>query len=197
MIRARTESDIRASPDGTSKKPVISSDVVAKSRQQMIRARTQPDIRRASADRSSKNSTKIQRRFSSDSLFLLSNVTDNKDNKDPDEKKEKEQQHAGFDSAFWLLLWPISVVLAVLNKTMMRFSYRFQLSSTRARNCRGHRALARREVYEAARDMQLRRGQVQVALAEFGRAEERYVRANEGLQELEVSLQVRSGFGGV
>ena len=176
--------------------PAISSDVVAKSRQQMIRARTESDIR-ASPDRTSKNSTKIQRRFSSDSLFLLSNVTDNKDNKDPDEKKEKEQQHAGFDSAFWLLLWPISVVLAVLNKTMMRFSYRFQLSSTRARTCRGRRALARREVYEAARDMQLHRGQVQVALAEFGRAEERYVRANEGLQELEVSLQVRSGFGGV
>ena len=62
---------------------------------------------------------------------------------------------------------------------------------------RASRALARREVYEAARDMQLHRGQVQVALAEFGRAEERYVRANEGLQELEVSLQVRSGFGGV
>ena len=59
------------------------------------------------------------------------------------------------------------------------------------------RALARREVYEAARDMQLHRGKVQVALAEFRRSEERYVRANEGLQELEVSLQVRSGFGGV
>jgi hypothetical protein len=195
MIRARTESDIiRASPDRTSKNPAISSDVVAKSRQQMIRARTESDIIRASPDRTSKNSTKIQRRFSSDSLFLLSNVTDNKD---PDEKKEKGQQHAGFDSPFWLVLWPISAVLAVLNKTMMRFSHRFQLSSTRARTCRGRRALARREVYEAARDMQLHRGKVQVALAEFRRSEERYIRANEDLQELEVSLQVRPGFGGV
>jgi hypothetical protein len=209
MIRARTESDIiRASPDRTSKNPAISSDVVAKSRQQMIRARTESDIIRASPDRTSKNSTKIQRRFSSDSLFLLSNVTDNKD---PDEKKEKGQQHAGFDSpstkqsvSRWvgiefisLVLWPISAVLAVLNKTMMRFSHRFQLSSTRARTCRGRRALARREVYEAARDMQLHRGKVQVALAEFRRSEERYIRANEDLQELEVSLQVRPGFGGV
>jgi hypothetical protein len=136
MIRARTEPDIRrASPDRTSKNPAISSDAVAKSRQQMIRARTEPDIS-ASPDRTSKNSTKIQRRVSSDSIFSLSNVTDNKDNKDPDEKKEKGQQHAGFDSPFWLLLWPISAVLVVLNKTMMCFSYRFQLSSTRARTCR-------------------------------------------------------------
>ena len=170
--------------------PAMSSDVVAKSRQQMIRARTESDISRASPHRTSKNPTKIQRRFSCDSLFLLSNVTNTKDNKDPDEKKEKGQQQAGFDSPFWLLLWPISAVLAVLNKTMVRFSYRFQLSSTRARTCKGRRALARREVYEAARDMQLHRGQVQVALAEFQRAEERYVRANESLQELEVSLQV-------
>jgi hypothetical protein len=191
--------------------PAITPDVVAKSRQHMIRSRhLEPDLGRASPDRTSKNSKKTQRMFSSNSL---SNVTENTDNNGPDKKTTalaamQRMQHAGCDSTkpgpstkqsespcvgiefISIVLWPIAAVLAVLNKAMMGFSYRFQLSSTRARTGRRPRELAMREVYEAARDMQLQRDHVQVALAAFRRAEERYVRANQSLEELEASLQV-------
>jgi hypothetical protein len=138
----------------------------------------------------------------------LSNVTDHTDNKDPDKKTTalaamQRIYHAGCDSPkpgpstkqsespcvgiefISIVLWPIAAVLAVLNKVMIWLSYRFH-----SRTGRRPRALAMREVYEAARDMQLQRDHVQVALAAFRRAEERYVRANQSLEELEASLQV-------
>ena len=188
--------------------PAISSDVAAKSRQHMIRSRhSEPDLGRASLDRTSK---KAQRMFSSNSL---SNVTENTDNKDPHKKNTalaamQRMQHAGCDSPkpgpstkqsesgcvgiefISIVLWPLAAVLAVLNQAMMGFSYRFQLSSTSTRTGRRPRESAMREVYEAARDMQLQRDQVQAALAAFRRAEERYVRANRSLEEWEASRQV-------